>query len=71
MNNSPFETVNISLPVELMKFLRDAAFREDRTISGQVRHLVVKAARQAPPPPAQQAKGARDGPVLEIKQPDP
>jgi hypothetical protein len=32
------------LPAELVAFLRDAATREDGTISGQVRHLVAQAA---------------------------
>ncbi len=44
------ETISVVLPSELVKFLRDAAFREDRTLSGQVRHLVAAAARLAPPP---------------------
>lgn len=50
MNDGPFETINISLPSQLLVFLRAAAAREDRTISGQVRHLIAQAARLAPPP---------------------
>ena len=53
MNSGPFETVNISLPAELVALLRDAAAREDRTPSGQIRHLVAQTVRQAPPPPPQ------------------
>ena len=51
MNGRPFETVNISLPAELVAALRDTAARENRTLSGQIRHLVTQAVRLEPPPP--------------------
>jgi hypothetical protein len=41
----------VSLPAALVAFVRRAAAREDRTVSGQVRHYIATAARLEPPPP--------------------
>lgn len=41
------EQVNISLPPALLAFVQETAAREGRTVSGQIRHLVTKAARRA------------------------
>jgi hypothetical protein len=51
MTDTPFETLKISLPGDLASFVRRAADREDRTISGLIRRLVSEAARLEPPPP--------------------
>ena len=44
------EHINISLPAGLLAFAQRQAEREDRTLSGQIRHFVAEAARLEPPP---------------------
>src|SRR6266700_6739559 len=50
MNTSSFETINISLPGELLQWVRVKAAQQDRTLSGMIRCLVAEAARLEPPP---------------------
>jgi hypothetical protein len=50
-DTTPYETIKISLPSDLASYVRRAADREDRTISGLIRRLVAEAARLEPPPP--------------------
>ena len=59
MNSGPFETVNISLPAELVAALRNTAARENRTLSGQIRHLVTQAVRLGPSSRRTAASSAR------------
>jgi hypothetical protein len=44
------QQVIVMLPEPLTAFLKRAAEREDRTLSGVLRHLVSEAARVEPPP---------------------
>ena len=37
--------VSVPLPADLREFVERAAEQEDRTIAGQIRHLVARAAR--------------------------
>jgi hypothetical protein len=37
--------VSVPLPADLREFVERAAEQEDRTIAGQIRHLVAEAAR--------------------------
>jgi hypothetical protein len=37
--------VSVPLPADLREFVERAAEQEDRTIAGQIRHLVAQAAR--------------------------
>jgi hypothetical protein len=46
----PLQQVIVMLPEPLVAFLKRAAEREDRTISGALRHLVSEAARAEPAP---------------------
>ena len=41
------EQVSVPLDPELRAFVERAAEREDRTLAGQIRHLVAEAARRA------------------------
>jgi hypothetical protein len=47
---SQLQQVIVMLPEPLVAFLKRAATREDRTLSGVLRHLVSEAARTEPPP---------------------
>jgi hypothetical protein len=51
-DTTPYETMKISLPSDLASYVRRAAGREDRTISGLIRRLVAEAARLEAPPAA-------------------
>lgn len=42
------EQVSVPLPAELREFVERAAVREDRTLAGQIRHLIAEAARNEP-----------------------
>src|SRR6516162_2968221 len=53
------QQVIVMLPEPLVAFLKRAAEREDRTISGALRHIVSEAARAEPPP-----EGVFDFPTL-------
>jgi hypothetical protein len=44
--------ITVSLTSELLAFIERAAERESRSVSGQVRHLIVQAARAAGSPTA-------------------
>jgi hypothetical protein len=46
---SQLQQVIVMLPEPLLAFLKRAAAREDRTLSGALRHLVSEAARAEPP----------------------
>ena len=39
------EQVSVPLPADLRAFVERAAAREDRSVAGQIRHLVAEAAR--------------------------
>ena len=41
------EQISVPLPPELREFVERQAAAEDRTIAGQIRHLVAEAQRQA------------------------
>jgi CopG-like RHH_1 or ribbon-helix-helix domain, RHH_5 len=43
------EQVSVPLPAELREFVERAAVREDRTLAGQIRHLIAEAARNSEP----------------------
>jgi hypothetical protein len=51
MTDTPYEAIKITLPSDLASYVRRAAAREERTISGLIRRLVSEAARLEPPPP--------------------
>jgi hypothetical protein len=40
------EQISVPLPAELREFVKRAAEREDRSVAGQIRHLVAEAARR-------------------------
>jgi hypothetical protein len=40
------EQITVPISAELRTFLEELAAREERTIAGQVRHLIAQAARQ-------------------------
>jgi hypothetical protein len=39
--------VSVPLPAELREFLERQAAREDRSLAGQIRHLIAQAARNS------------------------
>ena len=39
--------VTVPLPEPLVRFVEQSAEREDRSLAGQIRHLVAEAARKA------------------------
>jgi len=39
--------VSVPLPPELRRFIEQQAAEQDRTLAGQIRHLVAEAARSA------------------------
>jgi hypothetical protein len=41
------EQVSVPLSPELREFVERSAEREDRTVAGQIRHLVAEAARKS------------------------
>jgi hypothetical protein len=46
-NNKRREQVTVPMPAELRAFIEREAERQDRTVAGQIRHLVAEAARQS------------------------
>jgi hypothetical protein len=47
MANRKREQVSVPLGPQLRAFVEQTAAREDRTVAGQIRHLVAEAARRA------------------------
>jgi hypothetical protein len=41
------EQISVPLPAELREFVERAAQREDRSVAGQIRHIVAEAARSS------------------------
>lgn len=47
MANRQRQQVSVPLDPQLRAFVEETAAREDRTVAGQIRHLVAEAARRA------------------------
>ncbi len=43
------EQISVPLPAALREFVERAAEREDRSVAGQIRHLIAQAARDLQP----------------------
>jgi hypothetical protein len=59
--------ITVSLTPELLAFIERAAGAESRSLAGQVRHLIVQAARAAGAPSAGQWVGRR---LRSLKHPE-
>jgi hypothetical protein len=50
MDNIPFESIGVSLPSDLLNWVRQTAQREDRSVSGLIRRVLSEAASRGPLP---------------------
>ena len=41
------DQISVPLPAELREFIKNSAEREDRTVAGQIRHLIAEAHRRS------------------------